>query len=325
MKRWQVEQFGEPEEMVLADAPPPEAGPGSVRIRVQAAGLNFFDILQIQGKYQSKPSFPFTPGAEVAGVVDAIGPEVNGFTPGDRVVGYTGSGGYAEQAVASVGKTFAIPGGMSFAEAAAILIVYQTSYFALDHRARLRSGEWLLVHAGASGVGMAAIQLGNAAGARVIATAGSERKLEFCRQQGAQHALDYRDESWVERVKEITGGRGADAIYDPVGGDVFDLSSKCIAPDGRLLVVGFASGRIPSIAANRLLLKNMSAVGAFWGRHVEENPSYMAKAQEELFRLYQEGKIRPAISGAYPLADARRALADLAGRRVLGKAVLTVG
>jgi NADPH2:quinone reductase len=157
----------------------------------------------------------------------------------------------------------------------------------------------------------------------VIATAGSEKKLEFCRQQGAEHAINYRDESWVERVKEITAGRGADVIYDPVGGDVFDLSSKCIAPGGRLLVVGFASGRIPSIASNRLLLKNMSAVGVFWGRQVIESPSYLRNTQQALFRLYDEGKIRPVVSQAYPLADAPRALADITGRNVAGKAVLT--
>lgn len=323
MKCWQVEKFCEPDEMVFADAAPPEPGPGEVRIRVHAAGLNFFDILQIQGKYQVKPNFPFTPGAEVAGVVDAAGPGADSLAPGDRVLCNTSLGGYAEYAIGSTGKTFAIPETMTFAEAAALLIVYQTSYFALDDRAKLRAGEWLLVHAGASGVGMAAIQLGVASGARVIATAGNDRKLEFCRQQGAQHAISYRDESWVEQVKELTEGRGADVIYDPVGGDVFDLSTKCIAPGGRLLVVGFASGRIPSIAANRLLLKNMSAVGVFWGRHVTEGTNYLADTQRELFRLYGEGKIRPAISEAYPLADAPRALADIAARRVIGKAVLT--
>jgi NADPH2:quinone reductase len=324
MKCWQAAKFCEPEELRFIEAPLPQPRPGSLRIRVHAAGLNFFDILQIQGKYQAKPIFPFTPGAEVAGVVDALGPDVDSFAPGDRVVSYCGSGGYAEFAIGAAARTFPIPGAMSFAEAAAMLLVYQTSYFALDHRARLRAGEWLLVHAGASGVGMAAIQLGVASGARVMATAGSADKLEFCRQQGARHAFDYRTDSWVEPVKQVTSGRGADVICDPVGGDVFDLSSKCIAPGGRLLVVGFASGRIPSIAANRLLLKNMSAVGVFWGRHVDENPAYFAAAQRELFRLYQEGKIRPAISEAYPLAGALQALADLAGRRVMGKAVLTV-
>jgi NADPH2:quinone reductase len=323
MKCWQVQKFCEPGEMVFTDGALPQPGPGEVRIRVHAAGLNFFDILQIQGKYQVKPGFPFTPGAEVAGVVDAAGPGADSFAPGDRVLCNTSSGGYAEYAVGSADKTFAIPGAMTFAEAAALLIVYQTSYFALDNRAKLRAGEWLLVHAGASGVGMAAIQLGVASGARVIATAGSEKKLEFCRQQGAEHAINYRDESWVERVKEITAGRGADVIYDPVGGDVFDLSSKCIAPGGRLLVVGFASGRIPSIASNRLLLKNMSAVGVFWGRQVIESPSYLRNTQQALFRLYDEGKIRPVVSQAYPLADAPRALADITGRNVAGKAVLT--
>ena len=186
MKCWQAAKFCEPEELRFIEAPLPQPGPGSMRIRVHSAGLNFFDILQIQGKYQAKPVFPFTPGAEVAGVVDALGPDVDSFAPGDRVVGYCGSGGYAEFAIGAAARTFPIPSAMTFAEAAAMLLVYQTSYFALDQRARLRAGEWLLVHAGASGVGMAAIQLGVASGARVMATAGSADKLEFCRQQGAR-------------------------------------------------------------------------------------------------------------------------------------------
>jgi NADPH2:quinone reductase len=323
MKTWQVHQFCEPGQMVFADAPLPQPGEGEVLIRNRAAGINFFDILQIQGKYQSKPSFPFTVGAEVAGVVEALGPGVTQVRPGDRVLAFTMSGGYAECSLAPAWKTFRIPGDLSFPEAAALPVVYQTSYFALDHRARLRKDEWLLVHAGASGVGMAAIQLGRAFGARVIATAGSEEKLEFCRSLGAEDVLSYAGDDWVENVKEITG-RGADVIYDPVGGDVFDLSTKCIASDGRLLVVGFASGRIPSLAANRVLLKNMSVVGAFWGRHVDENPEYLTQTQASLFELHRGGKVRPAVSRAYPLAEARTALDDLSRRRVIGKAVLVM-
>jgi NADPH2:quinone reductase len=188
----------------------------------------------------------------------------------------------------------------------------------------LQSGEWLLVHAGASGVGMSAIQIGKALGARVIATAGSPDKLDFSRAQGAEHTIDYRDASWVDEVKRITGA-GADVIYDPVGADVFDLSTKCIAPHGRLLVIGFAGGRIPSIPANRILLKDMSVVGVFWGSYARRHPGFVGEAQDELARLYSEGKINPVVGRKYPLEEAPVAMRDLADRKIMGKAVLTVG
>jgi NADPH2:quinone reductase len=211
---------------------------------------------------------------------------------------------------------------MDWAQAAAMPVIYHTSYFALKNRAELRPGEWLLVHAGASGVGMSAIQIGKAFGARVIATAGSAGKLEFSKRQGAEFVLDYKDEKWVDQVKEITGGAGADVIYDPVGGDIFDLSSKCIASAGRLLVIGFASGRIPSIAVNRILLKNMSVVGVFWGNHVKANPNYTAETQAALETLWIEKKINPEVSSTWPLAELPQAMKALADRKVLGKAVL---
>ena len=293
MKAWQVHAWGEPESMVWADVALPQPGPGQVRIRNRAAGLNFFDILQVQGKYQVKPPFPFVLGAEVAGNVDVVGPGVTAFAPGDPVLALTFQGGLAEYSIANENRTFALPAGMEMAVAATMPVVYQTSWFALVDRAALQAGEWLLVHAGASGVGTSAMQLGKALGAKVIATAGSDEKLSFCRDNGAEHALSYADPNWVEQVKALTGGRGADVIYDPVGGDVFDLSTKCIAPLGRLLVIGFASGRIPSIAANRILLKNISIVGAVWGGHVQGNPGYAGEAQAALTRLYEQGKIHP--------------------------------
>ncbi len=324
MRAWQVHAWGEPEAMKFEDLPLPEPGPAQVRVRVRAAALNFFDILQIQGKYQYKPPFPFTPGAEVAGVVDACGPGVSGFSAGEPVLAIVPHGGYAEAALAPAGHCFPMPAGMDFPEAAAFPIVYQTSYFALVDRAALRPGEWLLVHAGASGVGMAAIHLGRALGARVIATAGSEAKLDFARAQGAHETLLYNEPSWPDRVKAITGGAGANVIFDPVGGDIFDLSSKCISSEGRLLVVGFASGRIPSIAANRILLKNISVVGAVWGGFVQVHPGYPAQAHAALLAWYSQGALRPAVSLRFPLPEAPAALAELAGRRVLGKAVLVV-
>ena len=325
MKAWQVTHYGEPEEMTFAEVETPSPGKGQVLIRNRACGLNFFDLLQCQGKYQSRPGFPFTIGAEVAGTVMAIGEGDTRLSVGQRVLSLPRGGGFAECTLAKASRTFPIPESMSYEQAAGMPVVFQTSLFALDYRARLKAGEWLLVHAGASGVGTAAIQLGKAKGARVIATAGSPKKLEFCKAQGADHVLGYGDPSWVDAVKAIAGRFGADVIYDPVGGDVFDLSSKVIAPDGRLLVVGFASGRIPSLAANRALLKNMSLVGVFWGRHCEENPGYMASLHNQLVSLYEGGKINPPVGAVFSLAEAPRGIRALANRKVSGKAVLSAG
>ena len=321
MKAWRVHAWGEPESMALEDIAEPQPGKGQVRIRNRAAALNFFDILQVQGKYQVKPPFPFTPGAEVAGVVDAVGEDVTSLRAGDRVMAMPHGGAFAELSNAPASSVFPIPDGMSFEEAAAMPIVYHTSYFAFTHRTELRAGEWVLVHAGASGVGMSAIQIAKAMGARVIATAGSEAKLEFSKRQGAEHVLDYTDAAWVDRVKEITG-RGADVIYDPVGGDVFDLSSKCIASEGRLLVIGFASGRIPSMAANRVLLKNMSLVGVLWGGYIQSHPEYPAQVHPKLMDLYSAGKIRPAVGARHGVEELPAALRLLANRGVMGKAVV---
>ena len=324
MKAWRVHAWGEPESMTLEEIEAPEPGTGKIRIRNLASALNFFDILQVQGKYQIKPPFPFTPGAETAGMVDAVGEGVTGVKAGDRVIALTHGGGFAEYSLAPITSVFAMPDSMGFEAAAAMPIVFQTSYFALTHRTQLREGEWLLVHAGASGVGMSAIQIGKALGARVIATAGSAAKLEFAKQQGADHAIDYTDGTWVERVKELTGG-GADVIYDPVGGDVFDLSTKCIAPEGRLLIIGFAGGRIPTIAANRILLKNISVVGVLWGGHVQMHPEYPAPTHAALMKLYEAGKIRPSVGASYQFEELPRGLRDLADRKVMGKAVAKFG
>jgi NADPH2:quinone reductase len=328
MKAWRVNDWCEPDQMEFTDIPVPEPKAGEIRIENKAAALNFFDILLIQGKYQTKPPRPFTPGSEVAGVVEAVGEGVSGFKIGDRVQAMATGGTYCEYSIASAEKAFRIPGSMSFEEAAAMIVIYQTSYFALTRRATITSeewpGKWMLVHAGASGVGSSAIQIGKALGARVIATASNEDKTRFCLSQGAEHALNYSDGAWVNQVKQITGGRGADVIYDPVGGEIFDLSTKCIAPEGRLLVIGFAGGTIPSIAANRILLKNMSVVGVYWGGYLEHYPEYMSEAQESLFKMYDDGQIKPVVSRSFTLADAVEALNALATRKTVGKVVLKI-
>lgn len=324
MKAWRVNEWCEPEQMALEEIAVPEPGPGEVRIRNRAAALNFYDILMIQGKYQVKPPLPFTPGSEVAGLVDATGPEVTTLSVGDRVQAIASTGGFGEYSLAPADKTFRVPERMGFEEAAAMIVIYQTSYFALKNRTALKAGEWLLVHAAAGGVGLSATQIGKALGARVIGTAGSREKLDFCLSQGAERAISYRDDGWAEQVKKITGGRGADVIYDPVGGDIFDLSTKCIASEGRLLVIGFAGGRIPSIAANRILLKNISVIGCYWGGYLDHHPQFMSETQAELFKMYEAGQINPVVSRTYPLAEAPQALRALAGRETYGKVVLTI-
>ena len=318
MKAWQVEAWGEPNSLKLGNPAEPAMAAGQVRIRHHAAGLNFFDLLQVRGQYQIKPPFPFTPGAECAGVVEAVADDVTAFQSGDRVMALCLQNGFAEVSSVPATHVFRLPEGWSFAEGAAFPIVYHTGWYALERRARLKSGETLLVHAGASGVGMAAIQLGKAMGARVIATASTEAKREFASSVGADDVIDYTQPTWPDEVKRLTGGKGANVIYDPVGGDAFDLSTKCIASEGRLLVIGFASGRIPSIAANRILIKNFDVIGAVWGAYALPRPSYLAEAQQSIAAL----NLRPRVLHQYAFGELVGALEDLDHRRVMGKAVL---
>jgi NADPH2:quinone reductase len=298
------------------------AAPGQVLIDVKAAGCNFSDILITQGKYQVKPELPFTPGAEVAGTVRAVGEGVKRFSPGDRVLALLEYGGYASMVAAPENRVFTVPDATGFEDAAALGVVYQTSYVALVPRARLQPGETLLVHAAAGGVGLSAVQIGVALGARVIGTAGTEEKLELVRSHGAEAVINYRNEDFVERVRQLTNGRGADVIYDPVGGDTFDRSLKCIAFDGRALVIGFASGLIPTPRMNRVLLKNISLVGVHWGIYFDHAPEVVRDAQREIFHMHAKGKVTPVVSKAYPLSDAAAALEALASRKTTGKVVL---
>jgi NADPH:quinone reductase len=317
-----VDRWMEPSELVVREAPEPSAGAGQLLVDVRAAGCNFFDILLVQGRYQVKPPLPFVPGAEIAGVVREVGPGADAFSPGDRVLASIPIGGFAERAAVPASLAHRMPDAMSFEEGAAFPIVYPTSYAALHYRAGLRAGETLLVHAAAGGVGLAAVQIGKAMGARVIATAGGHAKLHVAHEAGADVLIDYSEEDFVERVLEFTGGRGADVIYESVGGDVFDRSLKCIAWNGRLLVIGFAGGTIPSVKANRILLKNIAVVGLHWGAYARHEPERVPETFAALFELYREKKIRPVIFDTYPLDRVGEALGALGSRKTYGKVVI---
>ena len=318
-----MRELGGPAALGREELAEPEPGPGEIAIDVKAIGCNFSDILITQGKYQVKPELPFAPGAEVAGRVRAVGDGVDAFAVGDPASALLSYGGFASTVVAPLERVFPMPDGMPFEDAAALGVVYQTSYVALVPRASLKDGETLLVHAAAGGVGLAAVQIGVALGARVIGTAGAADKLELVKENGADAVINYREEDFVERVMELTDGRGADVIYDPVGGDTFDRSLKCIAFDGRLLVIGFASGTIPTAKMNRVLLKNISLVGVHWGLYFEKDPRVVRDAQRAIFDLSREGKITPVISAAYPLSEASAALDALGSRKTTGKVILT--
>src|SRR3954447_84096 len=319
MRAWRVHTLGDPSQVLsLDEVDRPTPGPGQVLVKVRAAALNFFDGLMIEGTYQEKPTLPFTPGSELCGEIVETGQRVLGSPSG-------GPGAYAEYALMDEQAAFPVPEGMPDEKPSALHLTYQTGYVGLHRRAHLQAGEVLLVHAGAGGVGSAAIQLGKAAGATVIATAGGERKVQVCRALGADHAIDYTSEDFVAVVKDVTNGRGADVIYDPVGGDVFDNSRRCIAFEGRLVVVGFTSGRIPEAPANHLLVKNYSVVGLHWGLYRKYDPSIFGTVHEELGRLWAKGDIDPLVSQALPLDQAPEALKALADRNTVGKVVLVPG
>lgn len=325
MHAWRVHEVGPYREVLrweeVPDPAPPDDG---VVVEVRAAGLNFPDLLVIAGNYQVKAPLPFTPGIEACGVVVEAGPGST-WKPGDRVIAHHHArwGAFAERMTAPDGDCFAVPDAMTDAHAAALLVIYQTSYFGLVYRAGLQAGETLVVHGGAGGVGTSAIQIGKALGATVIATAGTDDKLEVCRRAGADHVINYREEDFVERVRAITDGRGADVIYDPVGGDVFDASTKCLAFSGRLLVIGFASGRIPSIACNRVLLKNISIVGLHWNNYRFHEPGKFHECHERLCELYARGAIEPVIYRDYPMTELPEALAAIEGRASYGKVIVS--
>ena len=324
MRALRVHELGAPIDVLrLEETEIPDPGPKQVRIRVAAAALNFADDLMCRGQYQERPPLPFTPGMELSGSVVAVG-RGSSFAPGQRVMALAVPpyGALAEEALALDLTTYAIPDSLGDVEAAAMLVTYQTAYVALHRRAAIQPGEVLLVHAGAGGVGSAAIQLGKAAGARVIATAGGAEKVEVCRQLGADIAIDHRNEDFVKSVKEATEDRGADVVYDPVGGDTFDRSRKCIAWEGRLLVIGFASGRIPEAPANHALVKNYSILGVYFARYSGMNPGYLEEVHAELMRLQAAGSIQPLIGNQVALEEAPAAIGRLVGRGTVGKVVV---
>src|SRR5437667_5608138 len=314
--------------MHFEDVDTGEPADGLVRINVRATGIKFFDSRMVAGQYQSRPPLPFVPGAEISGEVVSAPPD-SGFDAGEHVMALVDNttltrGAYAQVADAVPQSVTRIPKDMPFEDGAAFTLIFQTGWFGLHRRANLQAGETLLVHAGAGGVGSAAIQLGKAAGAIVIATAGSDEKVEVCRELGADHAINYKTQDFVEEVKKITGGRGADVVYDPVGGDVYDRSTKCIAFEGRIVIVGFTSGRIPQAATNHVLVKNYSVVGLHWGLYSKRAPELIPIATKALLELYEAGKIKPYISTRLPLTEAPRALTSVADGKSTGKVILTV-
>ncbi|HET9181035.1 MAG TPA: NADPH:quinone oxidoreductase family protein [Candidatus Angelobacter sp.] len=319
------QEWGGPEKLVIADVAVPSLRKGAVRIKVHAAGINFADLLLITGQYQEKPAFPFTPGAEAAGVVTEIGEGVSRLKPGDRVMALTGLGAFAEEVVVDAARVLPIPDGMEFPVAAAFPVAYGTSHGALEWRARLQPGEWLLVSGAAGGVGLTAVEIGKAMGARVIACAGSPEKLAITQQHGADQVIDYSKEDIRERVKAITGGRGADVIYDPVGGDTFDAALRSIAWGGRIIIIGFAGGRISQIPANIVLVKNIDVIGFYWGSYQTHNPELLRSSFTRLFAWFQEGRIHPHVSHQFPLSRAAEALQTLQMRKSTGKVVLVCG
>src|SRR3954470_6805388 len=324
MKAVLCKQFGPPESLVIEELPSPKPGAGEVVVSVKAASVNFPDYLIIQNKYQFKAPLPFSPGSELAGVVKEVGPGVSGARPGDRVIAFTTYGAFAEEVKTEAARLLPLPQGMDFVTGAAFLLTYATSDHALRDRAALKAGETLLVLGAAGGVGIAAIEIGKAIGARVIACASSADKLAVCTQHGADETINYAVEDLRERIKALTGGRGPDVVYDPVGGAYTEQALRSIAWRGRLLVVGFAAGDIPKIPLNLTLLKGCSIVGVFWGDWARREPQHFAAAMQRLEGWYADGKLKPHISATFPLERAADAIALMASRKVTGKVVLEV-
>lgn len=325
MKAVLCKELGPPESLVFEEVEPRTLGKDEIRIAVRAAGVNFPDTLIVQGRYQFQPDLPFSPGGEAAGDVTEVGLDVSKVAVGDRVVWRSIFGGFAEEIIASEAEVMKIPDSMDYETAAGMFLTYGTTYHALVQRANIQPGETLLVLGAAGGVGLSAVELGAALGAKVIAAASSDEKLETTKKFGAELTINYTNEDIKLRTKELTGGKGVDVIYDPVGGDLFEQSLRAIARKGRMLVVGFASGVIPKLPTNLVLLKDCQVVGVFWGQFTQLEPDVNAQNIRDLIQLFEDGKIKPLISKSYPMEKAVDALQDILARKVKGKVVLTTG
>ncbi len=324
MKAILCRNFGPPSALTLEEVESPKPKAGEVLIAVKACGVNFPDTLIIQGLYQLKPPLPFSPGSDIAGVVKEVGTGVKHLKEGDEVFGFIPYGGFAEQVVAPAAQCFPKLPGMDFTIAASFMMAYGTSYHALKDRAKLKEGESLLVLGAAGGVGLAAVELGTLMGARVIAAASSDEKLAICREYGATDTINYTKEDLKQRVKELTGGKGVNVVYDPVGGDYSEAALRSIAWEGRFLVIGFAAGDIPKIPLNLPLLKGCDIAGVFWGSFAMQFPAKNMQNSKELLQWYAQGRLKPHIHKTYPLAEAPKALEALMNRQVKGKVVITL-
>ena len=322
MKALLCEAYGPIDTLQVRDVPSPAPGPKQLLIQVKAAGVNFPDALMVQGRYQVKPALPFSPGAEIAGVVKAAGADAKGFEVGDRVMALVSTGGFAQECVADAARTMPLPAGMDFDIGAALVLTYATSLHALKDVGAVRPGETLVVLGAAGGVGISAIEIGKAMGARVIAAASTDEKLALCRQVGADDVINYSTENLKDRINELTGGKGADLVYDPVGGSYTEQALRAIAWRGRLLVIGFAAGDIPKIPLNLALLKERQILGVYWGDSTKHDPAGHLANLRQLEAWFVEGKIKPIVSERFPLERARDAIALIANRGVKGKVVV---
>ena len=311
-----------PDDLVVADLPDPEAGPGQAVVRVEAVALNFFDLLIIAGKYQYKPDFPFSPGAEFAGTVETLGPGVSCFKPGDRVIGYAGWGAAREKVAADAGRLIKIPSGLDDDRAAGLIVTYGTSYYALKDRAALKPGETLAVLGASGGTGLAAVELGKVMGARVIACASLDDKLAFAKAHGADETVNYASGDLRDGLKKLGGDHGIDVVYDPIGDKYAEPALRSLAWYGRYLVVGFAAGEIPKLPLNLVLLKSCDVRGVFWGSWTEREPAAHRANTADLVQWCADGKLSAHVHASYPMADAAQALKDIAARKVMGKVVL---
>jgi NADPH2:quinone reductase len=322
MKAYVCREFGPVESHKVEEIADPRAEAGQVVVDVKAAGVSFPDVLIVQGKYQFQPPFPFSPGGEIAGIISEVGEGVVDWKIGDRVIAMTGNGGIAEKVVAFEMTLMPLPETMDFRDGAAFPLNYGTTYHALKQRGQLQAGETLLVTGAGGGVGTTAIEIGKAMGARVIAAASTDEKLEIAKNLGADEVINYSDGELKEKVKALTDGLGADVIYDPIGGDIFMQCMRCINWKGRVLVIGFASGPIPEVPTNLALLKGCSIVGVFWGRFTGAEPEENSQNFDELFALHAEGKLKPQITKSYSLDDAAEAISSLENRKATGKVVI---